>query len=175
MISDAWWERNRTWAPYPLTALMIGLFFTGRWAVMAYVELFRLLSGGATTVMAIAGWMLYIVPFTLLWTVILTSGRAKNCLAFLLLLVPITLSVYPGGTNYWLGEAVSGPGGNAFVVGMRNGLLGGVVTSFTVPFVLASERLRDHFGVRTLGWMLAAPIGTFLIATLAAAITLAAS
>ncbi|MEU8664357.1 hypothetical protein [Actinoplanes philippinensis] len=122
MISDAWWERNRTWAPYPLTVLMIGLFLTGRWAVMAYVELIRLLSGGTTTVMA-----------------------------------------------------VSGPGGNAFVAGMRNGLPGGVVTSFTAPFVLASERLRDHFGVRTLGWMPAAPLGTFLIATLAAAITLAAS
>jgi hypothetical protein len=171
----AWWERNRTWAPYPLTVLLIGLFFTGRWTVMAYVELFRLIGGGATAVMAAGGWLLYIAPFALLWAVIVTTGRAKNCLVALLLLTPVTLSVFPGDTNHWLGEAVSGPGGNAFVVGMRNGALAGIVTSFTVPFVLANDRLRNHFGERTLGWMLAAPIGALLIATLFAAITLAAS
>ncbi|BEL09884.1 hypothetical protein Q0Z83_080750 [Actinoplanes sichuanensis] len=171
----AWWERNRTWAPYPLTVLLIGLFFTGRWTVKAFVELFRLVSGGDTAVMSAAGWVFYMIPFALVWTVILTSGRAKNCLVILVFLTPVTLSMFPGDTNYWLAEAVSGPGGNAFVVGMRNGALAGIITSFTVPFVLANDRLRDHFGLRTLGWMLVAPVGALLASTLVAAVILAAS
>ncbi|MFC4065510.1 hypothetical protein [Actinoplanes subglobosus] len=179
MISDAWWERNRTWATFLLIALMIGLFFTGRFAATGYVEMFRLVSDGAPTVMAIAGWLLYIAPFGLLWAVVVMAERASAktpatlCLALLLLLAPIDLSLFPGGVNSWLGETVSGPGGGAFVTGMRNGCLAGVVASVTIPFVLFNETLRNHFGGRTLAYMLIAPIGTFVAATLVAAITLA--
>jgi hypothetical protein len=179
MISDAWWKRNRTWATYVLIVLLIGLFFTGRYAVEAYVKLFRLISDGNPTVMAIAGWVLYLAPFVLLWAVVLMADRASAktpatlCLGLLLLLAPINLGIFPGGVNSWLAEAIDGPGGGAFVAGLRNGGLAGIVPSLLVPFVLFNEKLRDHFGSRTLAYMLIAPVGTFAVATLVAAITLA--
>lgn len=179
MISDVFWDRHRWWALTLIVTLLIGLFLTAGYTVEAVVIVSRWITGGHLGAMAVIGWVFYFAPFGLLWAVLLLAERSSTnsvatlCLGLLLLLAPIVLACFPGGYNETLAEAVSGPGGGAFVAGARNGGLGGIVPSVLVPFVLFSEGLRAQFGDRTLRLMMIAPVLVFLIATMIAAVVLA--
>ncbi|GAA4923069.1 hypothetical protein [Actinoplanes utahensis] len=178
MIDNVWWERNRKWATFALIALLIGLFAAGKFTVAAYAGLARLVSGGHTGVMAVSGWLLFLAPFVLVWLIVLfttqSSARKRTavCIGMLFLLVPSILPVYPGDTNHWLADAVSGPGGSAVVTGMRNGFLAGLAPSLVAPFVLFNDALKESLGERVRLIALAVPVMAFVIATLIAAVVL---
>ena len=176
MIDNAWWERNRRWAAIVLIVALIGLFATGKFTVEAYAGLVRLISGAHSTAMAAGGWLLYFTPFVLVWLVVIFTGRSGGrtrtavCIGLLFLLVPSILPVYPGEENHWLADAVSGPGGSAFITGMRNGFLGGLVPSLVAPFLLFNDALEKTLGTSMVRIVLAVPATAFAVATLWAGI-----
>ncbi|HWS37945.1 MAG TPA: hypothetical protein VN408_35085 [Actinoplanes sp.] len=174
MIADVLWERHRWWAVALVVSLMLGLFLTAGYSVEALVIVSRWATGGHLGAMAVIGWLCYFAPFGLLWVVLLRPERGGSLALFLLiLLTPVTVACFPGGYNETLAEAVTGPGGAAFVAGARNGGLGGLLPSVLVPFVVFNENLRTRFGDRALRLMMIAPVVTVLIATMTAAVVLA--
>ncbi len=173
------WRRPRKWVMIPFIILVIAAFFAAGLIVEQAVALSRLLTGGQLTGMAIAGWIFYFIPFALLWAVALFIERKAGtnltavCLALLILLVPIVAHTFPAGYNETLADAITGPGGGAFVAGARNAVLGGLIPTVLVPFVLFNENLRVRFDDRTLRLMMIAPVVAVLTATLIAAVVLA--
>ncbi|GAA1601703.1 hypothetical protein [Actinoplanes couchii] len=173
MILDLLWKQYRWWSVALIVTLLIGLFLVGGYTVEALVIAARWATGGHLGAMAVIGWLFWFAPFGLLWAVLLRGPDSVVCLGLLILLTPATLACFPGGYNETLAEAITGPGGAAFVAGARNGALGGLIPTVVVPFVVFNESLRARFDDRTLRLMMVAPVATVLIATMIAAVVLA--
>lgn len=179
MVSSVFRDPLRVFGIAVAGVLAVGLFLTGGYAVEAVVGTARSATGGALTAMAVSGWVFSLIPFALFWAGILLKNQARTkkaavlCFGLAVLLVPGYASCWPGAYNSTLAEAVSGPGGGAFVAGLRNGLLAGCLGSVGAPVVIFNEKLRARFGDLLLRRMVVVSTVTLFVLTLAAAIALA--
>ncbi|GIE28769.1 hypothetical protein Ait01nite_018140 [Actinoplanes italicus] len=139
-----------------------------------WVDGMRALTGGRSWAMTIAGWLTIIAIFGLAWALILLRKRIhRNWLwaigVVIAALLPTVLALIPYQGHYIV-HLISGPGGGAFVTGMRWASAAGFIPFVVVPFVVLNENLKRRFGTEELRGKTAALVVLFAIVTLISAL-----
>jgi hypothetical protein len=138
-----------------------------------WVDSMRSLTGGQRWAMAIAGWLTIFTVFGLIWALLLLRKRIhRNWLwaigVVAAALSPTVLALIPYQGHYIV-HLVSGPGGGAFVTGMRWATAAGFIPFLVVPFVVLNEKLKVRFGAEELRGKTTVLVVLFLVITLIAA------
>jgi hypothetical protein len=119
------------------------LFAVRETTARAWVDGARLLTGGQPAGMAVAGWLTIFAVFGLIWAVVLLRKRVHRAWLYTLgvaavALSPTAVALFPL-EGYRIVHLISGPGGSAFVHGMRWAAPAGFVPALVVPFALLKK------------------------------------
>jgi hypothetical protein len=138
-----------------------------------WVDGSRSLTGGHRWAMAIIGWLTVFTIFGLIWAILLLRKRLHhNWLwaigAVAAAMSPTVLALIPYQGHYIV-HLISGPGGGAFVTGMRWATAAGFIPFLVVPFVVLNEKLKDRFGKEELRGKTTVLVVLFVVTTLIAA------
>ncbi|MEU4621596.1 hypothetical protein AB0G04_16680 [Actinoplanes sp. NPDC023801] len=138
-----------------------------------WVDGARSLTGGQRWGMAIAGWLIVFVAFGLAWALLLLRKRVPRwglwaVAVVIAALAPTVQALFPYEDHYIV-HLISGPGGAAFVTGMRWAAAAAIIPFLVVPFVLLNDKLKDRFGEPELRRATTVLVAGFVVITLIAA------
>ncbi|MEU4158875.1 hypothetical protein [Actinoplanes sp. NPDC026670] len=144
------------------------LFAVRETTARAWVDGARSLTGGGPRGMAIAGWVIIFAAFGLVWALMLLRKRVHR--GWLYAIGAVAVAVSPTALALFPMEGlpivhlISGPGGGAFVHGMRLAAPAGIVAVLLTPFALAKDTARAPVTMITVACVLltlvAAPLTT---------------
>jgi hypothetical protein len=122
------------------------LFAVRETTARAWVGGARGLTGGDPQGMAVAGWVVIFTVFGLAWAVVLLWKRVHRGWLYAIgavavALSPTALALFPLA-DFPIVHLISGPGGGAFVHGMRWAAPAGIIPILVVPFALAKDAPR---------------------------------
>ncbi|BEL09885.1 hypothetical protein Q0Z83_080760 [Actinoplanes sichuanensis] len=122
------------------------LFAVRETTARGWVDGARSLTGGDARGMAIAGWVTIFAAFGLAWALMLMRKRVHRGWLYAIgaaavAVSPTALTLFPM-EGFPIVHLISGPGGGAFVHGMRLAAPAVLVTLLLAPFALVKEEAR---------------------------------